>query len=145
MAIEIPSNELFKVQVALEVRWSDLDALGHVNNARYFGYFEQGRIGYLERVAPGRKLVESGVAPLLAHTECDFLAPIEHPASLLVGTRALRVGSSSVELQQTVRGREGGRVHAIGRAVLVFFDLAAGAAVAIPQPLREAVRLLDGV
>ncbi|MGI5865543.1 MAG: acyl-CoA thioesterase [Myxococcales bacterium] len=145
MPIEVPSAELFKVQVPLEVRWSDMDALGHVNNARYFGYFEEGRIGYLERVAPGRKLVESGVAPLLAHTECDFLVPIEHPARLLVGTRALRVGSSSVELQQIVLGREGGRVHAVGRAVLVFFDLAAGAPVPIPSHLREAVRLLDGV
>lgn len=145
MAIEVPAAELFKVETPLEVRWGDMDALGHVNNTRYFGYFEEGRVAWFARAAPGRRIDEGGVIPLLAHTACDYLAPVEYPATLVVSTRALRLGTSSVTLQHLVRDAKSGRAHAVGEAVIVFWNLEAGAPSPLDEALRAGVRALDGI
>ena len=47
-----PDAALFRVKVDMDVRWGDMDALGHVNNARYLTFFETGRIAYFERLGP---------------------------------------------------------------------------------------------
>jgi acyl-CoA thioesterase FadM len=38
----------FKLSIPIQVRFSDLDALGHVNNVTYFTYFEIARVKYLD-------------------------------------------------------------------------------------------------
>lgn len=45
-----PPMEGFPVVVRIPVLWGDMDALGHVNNARYFAWFESARIALFERV-----------------------------------------------------------------------------------------------
>lgn len=47
------------VRVPLQIRWRDLDAQGHVNNAVYITYFEQARVGYVGAIAGDMPLVDS--------------------------------------------------------------------------------------
>lgn len=60
-------------QLTLAVRWGDMDALGHVNNATYFTYFEQVRVAWLARLAGGTEGLAPGTAsgPVIVTTACE--------------------------------------------------------------------------
>ena len=86
--------EGFNVVEPISVQWGDMDAFGHVNNARFFTWFETARIAYFREIGLPSDLA-GGIGPILAHTGCDYLSPVEYPAELLVGARATRLGGSS--------------------------------------------------
>ena len=145
MAPALPDPSLFKVKVDVEVRWGDMDALGHVNNSRYLTFFETGRIAYFERVGPDKRLTVEGTIPVLAHVEVDYLRPVEYPASLQVCVRVVRVGTTSLEWEHLVLDKATGEAVAFGKAVLVTFAVAKGAKAPIPESVRAKVREIDGL
>lgn len=103
--------------IEIPVRWGDLDALNHVNNTVYFRYMEEARVQCARACdigAPG-----SGRDIVLAHVSCDFLRPILWPATVLVDTKLVKVGRSSVEFEVeiSVKGEEG--ACARSRSVIV--------------------------
>jgi len=129
-------------RVALDVLWADMDALGHVNNARYFTWFESARIALLERlgiVAAG----PSRVGPILATTSCDFLAPIRYPARVHASARVSKVGRTSLTIDYEVATSE--RVHARGSSVVVLVDYETSAKVEVPDAVRAAIASLSGL
>ncbi|MBP6020146.1 MAG: acyl-CoA thioesterase [Burkholderiaceae bacterium] len=111
-------------QCAMSVRWGDLDALNHVNNAVYSQYFEEARIqlfGQAGIVLPSARNV------VLAHASCDFLRPVLYPANVVVSLVLLRVGRSSMELETLLECQESpGVVYARGKNVIVAIDAASG-------------------
>lgn len=141
----IPDPALFKVKVDLEVRWGDMDALGHVNNARFLTYFETGRIAYLSMVRPDKRLTEEGVTQVLARVEVDYLRPVEWPAALQICVRAVRVGTTSLEFEHLAIDKSTGLACALGRAVLVSYDFQKKTKAPILKAVRERVREIDGI
>ena len=134
----------FPVVVHFPVHWGELDALGHVNNARFFTWFESARMALFERVG----LASTGtpeIGPILAHTSCDFLAPVRHPAELLAGTRIVGLGNTSftMEYQLALASRPEVTV-ARGRGVIVLIDYRDGSKVPIPAALREQLEAFCG-
>jgi acyl-CoA thioester hydrolase len=127
----------YPVTVAVSVQWGDMDALGHVNNARYFTWFESARIALFERVG----LASVGtptVGPILAHTRCDFLAPVTYPAELVAGGRIDRLGTTSFTMGYGIaRAAAPGELVARGEGVVVLIDYTSGAKVPIPDDLRS--------
>ncbi|PAP76114.1 acyl-CoA thioesterase [Rubrivirga marina] len=129
----------------LAVRWSDMDELGHVNNAVYQTYFEQARIELFERWAgdgeawPGAP--ETG--PVLVAVEAQFKKPVVYPATVVVRLTAGEAGRTSLPLdcELTIEGDEG-TVYATARTVLVWIDRATGRAVRLPDAIRQ--RLASG-
>ena len=67
----------FAVTLELPVLWGDMDALRHVNNARYFAWFEAARIAYFERI--GASLPGAGATVGLGEVGPD---PREHELRL---------------------------------------------------------------
>ncbi|MBU0987706.1 MAG: acyl-CoA thioesterase, partial [Proteobacteria bacterium] len=66
-------NKIFTIDI--EVRFRDLDAMGHVNNAVYFTYFEEGRKNFSHQVFNLSELSEFTF--IMAHIRCDFLKPVK--------------------------------------------------------------------
>jgi acyl-CoA thioester hydrolase len=133
----------FPVEVPIRVQWGDMDALGHVNNARYFTWFESARIALFERL----RLDSTGtpeVGPILARTSCDFLAPVTYPAELVAGTRISRLGNTSFGMEYALRrvSPEPERTVARGEGVIVLIDYRSGATLPIPDDLRAALEEL---
>jgi acyl-CoA thioester hydrolase len=127
----------------LPVRWSDMDELGHVNNAVYFTYFEQARLEYLRALTddaewPGAP--ETG--PVLVAIEASFQRPVFHPATVLVHVlgpnEAVEPGRTSFPLVSTltVKGDEE-TVYAEARATLVWIDRATNEPMPLPDVLRR--------
>ena len=128
--------EPFPFETGVEVRFSDLDPMGHVNNAVYATYCEQARVAFFARVFGVEEA--SGFEFILARLEIDYRRPVLMGDPLRVALRISAVGASSFafEYRLTVHGE---RV-AEARSVQVFFDYTRHTKVAIPGPFREKLR-----
>lgn len=110
---------VFTVDVAL--RFSDADAMGHVNNATFLTYLEQARIAFLAELIPD--VMKAGV--IMARSECDYLRPIRlsrHPVQ--VAAWVLSVGRRSFHLGYTIE--QDGEVAARATSVIVAYDYEVG-------------------
>lgn len=119
----------------LEVRWGDMDAVGHVNNAKYFTYFEQARIGWLESLEVAAMNRRSG--PVMATATCEFKRPILHPARIVVEVLVGTPGRSSLPTGYRIRdARDPDVEYASGTSILVWVDYTTGKSVNLPDAIR---------
>ncbi len=107
----------FGHRVAVDVRFADTDAMGHVNNAVYLTYCEMARIRYWtdvtgEPVAAGHEGAESLI---LAEARITYRAPVFHGEVVTVETRATTVGRSQLHPGAPADGGRRGRGRAAGR------------------------------
>ncbi len=115
----------------VEVRFRDLDLLGHVNNVVYLTYMEQARMEWWRRVFARPDL--RGMDMILARTEIDYRRPVAYGERLQVGVRCASLGRSSFVLEFRVERLPLGELVAEARKVLVHYDYAAGR----PKPLTS--------
>jgi acyl-CoA thioester hydrolase len=115
------------------VRFRDLDAKGHVNNAVFLTYMESARVAFLLELGAASGLED--LSFIVARVEIDFRAPIAFGEEVEVGVRASRFGSKSFDLEYELRA--GGRVAAEAKSVCVGYDYGTGQTVQIPDAWRE--------
>jgi acyl-CoA thioester hydrolase len=115
------------------VRFRDLDAKGHVNNAVYLTYMESARVAFLVHVGAIAGLED--LSFIVARVEIDFRAPVSFGDEVEVGVRAARTGSKSFDLEYELR--VGSTVVAEAKSVLVSYDYGKGEAVPLPEAWRE--------
>jgi acyl-CoA thioester hydrolase len=107
----------------IEIRWSDLDVYGHVNNAIYLTYIEEARDEWL-----GGSLGDPGQVWnwVLVHVEIDYRRELALADDIAVATCRLdRIGTSSITTREEVRTVDG-TLAAEARAVLVARDRESG-------------------
>ncbi|NBN77779.1 acyl-CoA thioesterase [Microvirga tunisiensis] len=92
-----------------KLRYSDTDRQGHINNAVFATFLETGRVEAIYGTVAGqageertRGLADPGAAFVIARLELDFLAEIHWPGEVQIGTRVLRIGTSSLTLDQVI-------------------------------------------
>lgn len=105
---------------ACRVRWSDVDSYGHVNNVKYFEYYQEARIAFLSGLADG--LPGSGArGVVVARIDVDYRRPILFRTEPFeIQTWVSRVGTSSYDLEAQIR--DGDEVLSRAHAVVVAFD-----------------------
>ena len=139
----------FGHQVAIDVRFADTDAMGHVNNAVYLTYCEMARIRYWtdvtgEPVASGHEGAESLI---LAEARITYRAPVFHSETVTVETRATRIGRSSFTLEHrlTACGRDGQpRLVATSESVMVRYDYETDRPTALGAAFIDAIEIFEG-
>ena len=139
------SPEQFRWIEPIEVRWADMDSFGHVNNARYFTYCESARMSWFGAIELDRFKEAPEHGPALVSATCNFRQQVHHPASLDVGVRATRIGGKSFTLDYGIFLRHTGTLVADGTSVVVWVDYSVGAAIPLPDALRERIREFDGL
>ena len=117
------------------VRFSDLDGMGHVNNAVFLTYLEQARLAWFRSYGEEESMPLTDV--ILAHTEIDFRLPLVFGETVSVGVRPSRLGTKSFELEYELRVGE--RLVAEARSVLVGYDYDAGQSTEVPERWRRRV------
>jgi acyl-CoA thioester hydrolase len=135
--------EGFPITLRFPVHWSEMDAYGHVNNSRYFVWFESARIDYLSHIG----LVSaghSGMGPILASTHADFLKPVVFPANVLAGARVSRIGRSSITMEYAVVDADRSTLYARGGAVIVTIRYPEYEKMQVPPEVRAAIETLEG-
>jgi len=135
-----PSNPLARpplLRTPIAVRWRDLDAFNHVNNASFLTYIEEARLCWFSTL-PGPWL-DARIAPILAAVQLNYRRPIAWPAALAVELHRGRVGTTSVTLaHRIVAADDADCVYADGHSVLVWTDRATGKPIALPDAVRAA-------
>lgn len=120
-----------EISKRIEVRWRDLDAFGHVNNAVYLTYLEEARDEWLAGALPqGVSLWDF----VLARVAIDYRRELrESDEHIVASCRLLRVGRSSLVTREEIRTLDG-ELSAEAEAVMVARDQQTGRS----RPLTEA-------
>ena len=134
----------FKHWFDLSVRWSDLDGLGHVNNARFFTYMESARLAYLDETGVWPLEARTVEGPILARITCDFRREIPFPSDLSVGTRVIRLGGRSLHAEQSIYGSDRSTLLAASDSVLVWFDYQKRRSIEVPARIRQQLAAFEG-
>lgn len=116
-----------------QVRFRDLDPMGHVNNAVFLTYIESARFAFLHHLGAATTLEEMGL--IVARVEIDFRAPVRLGDEVEVSVRASRFGEKSFDLEHQLS--VDGKVVAEARTVLVTYDYSKREPVPIPDAWRE--------
>lgn len=135
----------YRIWETIVVHWGDMDAMGHVNNARYFTYCESARFRYFHAI-PLDAFGEGGrYRPVLAATSCNFRRQVRYPATLEVGARTVKVGTTSFTMEYGLFEQGSDELSADSTGVLVWMEYATGKPVPLPEALKERLRALDGI
>lgn len=127
--------------VDLAVRFRDIDAMGHVNNAVYATYLEHARARYFRDVV-GASLVDADT--VLAHLSLDYRAPIDlEDETVTVALTVPRLGTSSIPMEYELL--VGDEVAATAESVQVVFDRETGTSRPIPEDWRAAIEADQGL
>ncbi len=114
------------------VRFSDVDVYGHVNNVKYFEYYQEARLAYISSLFGDQ---DDDFTIVLARMDVDYKRPILFRTEpYQIDTAVSRVGTSSFDLVSRIR--DGDTLLSRARAVLVGFDLSTQGS----RPLREEER-----
>jgi acyl-CoA thioester hydrolase len=118
----------------IDVRFRDLDSLGHVNNAVYATYLESARIAFYQGLT-GLPLEKLDI--ILAEITVSFRAPAYYGDRLGVGVRIGSFGTKSFTMEHAIAREADGALIASGRSVIVCYDYRAGRSIPVPDELRR--------
>lgn len=137
----------FEFTTSVDVRYNDIDSYGHVNNAIFGTYVEEGRIDYLEAVVGGDSADITGAGDetgmVVANLQLDFERPISLGDEVTVGVRVPRLGKSSFPFEYEIRSN--GEVAATGETTMVAYDRASASSCPIPDSWRETISEFEGL
>jgi acyl-CoA thioester hydrolase len=115
-------------RVLTPLRWSDMDAYGHINNVQFLRLFEEARVVALADGLPaGGDLASTGL--IVARTEIEYLLPLLYrPAPIAIDLWVTRIGAADFDmayevLDRTEAGGGPGTIYARAESTLVAFDL----------------------
>jgi acyl-CoA thioester hydrolase len=132
VALESLQRKVF--QCELPLRFADMDADQHINNAEFYRYMEEARMRWVHSL--GLAMTPPAPIPVLAASACAFRAPLYYPGTVTVEIYLGRIGNSSVRTHYLLR--KGDVIAAEGYCVSVWVDPATQR----PIPLPDAVRRL---
>jgi acyl-CoA thioester hydrolase len=129
----------------VQVRWGDMDTMGHVNNAKYFTYCESARMGYFQAVRMPDHFADGRFGPALAAAQLNFRQQVRWPAAIEVETRVSEIGRTSFKMEYKLIRTEDRATVADGSGVIVWVDYSTGRPESLPEGLREAIRRFEGM
>lgn len=124
----------FPFALPIQVRFRDVDGMGHVNNAVYFTFIEAARTEYMYRINDTQTLQQ--VDWIVATASLNFRRAATYGDPLEVGVRPMHVGQTSFTLYYEVWDRAKGQLVADGQTVIVMFDYEARK----PKPIHATLR-----
>lgn len=134
----------FRFKMKLDIRWSDMDEMRHVNNAVYLTYFEQARVYYFHEACQWNW---KEIGAILANAHVDYLRPVVFPNDTYVYVRTSRLGNKSFEVSymitSVVKGVE--ELTTTGSTTMVMFDYKTNSSVPMPDHLRERLSNYEGL
>lgn len=125
----------------IEVRFADLDVMGHVNNAIFLNYFEQGRMSFFsQRIGDSWDWNKYGI--IVARNEIDYLTPVLLHDEVYVTAEYGTFGNKSFQMSMLVYKLEKGQKVdcARGLVTVVCFDYQQKKTIPVPEAWRKAAK-----
>ncbi len=128
------NSDPFEYTTLIDIRFADLDAYGHVNNAVFFTYLEHARVKLFQHYFGA--FLDSPLLFLVVRAECDYKAPITLKDHLLITLTVEDLKRSSFTFFYRLHDGNG-RDFATARTVMVSYDPQAKKPAALPVKIRE--------
>jgi len=138
--MEIKELKFFH-QIPVQIRFNDIDSLGHVNNAIIQEYFDLGRVHYFKSVFSGQ-VNWTTFAAIIASIKTDFAAPIFINDQLFLKTKVTHIGNKSFNLSQHLTD-EKNNIKAICESVMVGFDHKTQGSTPITEEWRKLISKIE--
>jgi acyl-CoA thioester hydrolase len=125
----------FRHVTPIQIRFSDIDAMNHLNNAVYLTYFELARIQYFNSVLQ-TNWDDKHVGLILAKSEVNYKMPVFFTDTIEVYVRCSRIGNKSFDIEyEMVKMLANGdkQIAATGNTVLVAFNYDTQQSIAVPD------------
>jgi acyl-CoA thioester hydrolase len=133
----------YRFSVALPVRYSDIDAQGHLNHARYLSFMEEARFQYARALGLWTDLTDfNAVGQIVAEASCTYRRPVQLGQTVDVAVRTTRLGRKSLEMDYELS--VDGAIVATGRTVQVAYDYHTHQSIPVPAAWREALASYEG-
>lgn len=134
----LPPLSEFRHSVDLQIRFNDIDILGHLNNTVYFSFFDTGKAYFFESI------MKSGmdwqrVESVIANIDCAYVSPVYFGDSIEVRTRCTGIYDKSFKIQQVIVEKNTGELKAAAETIMVSFNPDTKQSMEIPARWREAL------
>lgn len=124
-----------------QLRWSDVDQFGHVNNSVYFQLFDMCKTKYVLEVVGQDTLKQ--VAIVVASIKADFLAPIFYPDEIVIQSKITHMGNKSFVIRQRAVNIRTKEVKCEGYTTMVTYDMTNNCSIPIPEDFRTKVEAFE--
>lgn len=111
----------FNYSYPIQIRLSDLDPLGHVNNGIQYFYYDIGRIHYLEKII-GNNISFQEIDMVVVHTACDFMHSIRENEKICVESKIIEFGNKSINMIQRIINIKTKEIKSTCQTVLSGYD-----------------------
>jgi len=129
-------------QLELPVRWADMDINAHVNNTRFFTYFESARLAWFEAVRAREQ--RNGQGLVVVQASCNYRRSIPYPETVRVNLYAGAPGRSSFTTYYDLLSESDASIkYADGQAVMVWVDRASEKSLPLPDYMRSMLAPVD--
>ena len=131
----------FRHRLPVQIRFSDVDQYGHMNNSVYFSLYDLAKTAYLRDVFG--TLVWDQLGIVVANVNADFLAPVFFTDRLEIETAVTHLGHKSFTLQQRAVNSRTGQTVCQCSTVMVCFNLKTQESADIPAAYRQAIEVFE--
>ena len=134
----------FKHSTNVQLRFNDIDALGHVNNSVYFQFFDLAKTEYFAGLEVNADINWCRPSIVIANVNCSFLVPTVFQEPVEVLTQCAHLGNKSLTLLQHLVNSETREVKCTCATVMVNLDPQTNQPSPIPQVWRDAIIAFEG-
>jgi len=135
------NKAVFKSILPIQVRFSDVDIMGHVSNTVYQNYYDSGKVDYFDEVMPDMDFVNIGMVG--ASVKIDYLKPIFMKTRILVETRVAVLGHKSITMEHCLVDECTKEVLSTCTAVLVCYSIKEMVSIPVPEHWRKNILAYD--
>ncbi len=141
--MEESSQPIFKHTLPLQLRFNDIDLLGHLNNSVYFSFYDLGKSRYFDTVK-SHHIDWRKADVVVANVNADFLAPVYATEPIAVQTCTTEIGNRSFKLLQQIINIETGQVKGVCRSVMVGFNVETGKVDIVTDEWKDGLCRFEG-
>ena len=138
MATELTYRHVMPVQI----RFSDVDQYGHMNNSSYFSIYDLAKTSYMRDVFGDKNWNDIGI--VVANINADFLAPVFFSDELYIETTVVHLGHKSFTLLQRAINKASGVLKCQCRTVMVGYDMVTKEPVELPDSFKQTICEYEG-
>ncbi len=134
--------EDFSHVTPVQLRFNDVDILGHVNNIVYFALYDLAKAKYMETIMNG--MVDwQRVESVIANVNCSYIKQIKFGEEMEVKTRCIHLGDRSFTLRQCLVEVPTQEIRSICDTVMVCFDPSTGRSAPMKPEFRKAIESFE--
>lgn len=132
-----------KNRIEAQLRFNDIDILGHLNNTVYFSLYDLGKAKYMEEVGLRKPGPEAPIS-VIADVHCSYFKPVHYGDEIYIETNCSEIGDKHFTLDQEMVDSSG-EVRSKCRTVMVYIDPKTGKAASLPQDFRDKIQYFESL